>query len=339
MSETTPLPQPSGDGRGGLGAVWESLRAKHWIKNGFVVAPMLFSGRFVEPVAWGLTAGAVGAFCMLSSGVYLINDVRDRRDDRAHPLKCNRPIASGRLSVAAGIVLGVLLLVGGLATAAGVVLTTPEGFWSMPDLAPALGGWGLLVWAACYGVLNMLYSFWLKQHPIIDVIAVALGFVLRAMAGAAAIAVPISPWLVICTFALCLFIALTKRRAEVLALGASPEQTTRRVNLVYSRTDLELMLTVSASMALLTYALYSLAPSTVERFGSAHMVWTVPLAVYGGFRFSHLSRHGYDDPVKVLLGDRVMWIVVVMYVVLVGLIVKLGSTPAVRTILEPVHGG
>ena len=184
-------------------------------------------------------------------------------------------------------------------------------------------------------VLNGLYSFWLKQHPIIDVISVAMGFVLRAMAGAAAIAVPISPWLVVCTFSLCLFIALTKRRAEIVDLPDEDLATARRVNLVYSRVGLDVMLTVSASMALLTYTLYSLAPGTIQRLGSAHMVWTVPVVVYGLFRFNHLSRGSGGDPVKVLMRDRAMWAVLVIYALLVAAIVKYGGSEHIRSILGP----
>jgi 4-hydroxybenzoate polyprenyltransferase len=330
---------PKGDlGPRGVGALIEALRPSHWIKNGFVAAAILFSGRFMEPAAWALTLGAVGVFCMLSSGVYLINDVCDRRRDQAHPTKCSRAVASGRLSVGLAGMVGLVLLVGGMAVAAGVVLMTPDNFWrGAADTVP-LAGWGLVVWVGAYVLLNSLYSFWLKQHPIIDVIAVAMGFVLRAMAGAAAIAVPISPWLVICTFSLCLFIALTKRRAEIVDLSDDDLATTRRVNVVYSRVGLDVMLTVSAAMALLTYSLYSLAPETIRRLGSAHMVWTVPVVVYGLFRFNHLSRSNGGDPVKVLVRDRAMWAVIGIYVLLVAAIVKYGGCDSVRNILGPSSG-
>ena len=327
-----------GSGPRGVGALAEALRPSHWIKNGFVAAAMLFSGRFMETTAWALTLGAVGVFCALSSGVYLINDVCDRRRDQAHPLKRRRAVASGRLPVGVAVVAGLVLLVGGLAAAAGLAMAIPDGFWNGPAGQVPLAGWGIVVWAGAYVVLNALYSFWLKRHPIIDVIAVALGFVLRAMAGAAAIAVPISPWLVVCTFSLCLFIALTKRRAEIIDLPEEELATTRGVNVVYSRVGLDVMLTVAAAMALLTYSLYSLAPETISRLGSAHMVWTVPVVVYGLFRFNLLSRSSGGDPVKVLVRDRAMWAVILLYVLLVAAVVKYGACDGVRSILGPLPG-
>lgn len=336
MTETHEHPQFAGPR--GLGALWEAARPSHWIKNGFVAAPILFSGRFMEAAAWALCLAAATAFCMLSSGVYLINDLCDRRRDRAHPLKRLRPVASGRLSTATAATVGVALLAGGLAVAAATALAAPEGFWRGATAHAPLGGWGVVVWAAGYVVLNGFYSFWLKRHPIVDVIAVAMGFVLRAMAGAAAIAVPISPWLVVCTFALCLFIALTKRRAEIVDLPDEDLATARPVNVVYSRAGLDVMLTVSASMALLTYTLYSLAPATVQRIGSAHMVWTVPVVVYGLFRFNLLSRSSGGDPVKVLIRDWAMWAVIFIYALLVAAVVKCGGSEHVRSILEPGIG-
>ncbi len=184
-------------------------------------------------------------------------------------------------------------------------------------------------------VLNLLYSFWLKAHMIIDVIVVALGFVLRAMAGAAAISVPVSPWLVVCTFTLCLFIALTKRRGEIAALPPESAAAARATNRAYEPGDIEHMLTVSAALAILTYSLYCLAPRTVTNVGSGHMVWTIPLVIYGTFRYYRLShRASRSDPLRVLVGDKIMWIVLGVYVVLSAIIIKFGSHEAVRTILD-----
>jgi len=334
--QSVPVDPTTGAGPRGLVALIEAMRPAHWVKNGFVFAAILFSGRFDEATAWMLSLGAAISFCLLSSGVYLINDVCDRRRDLAHPSKRFRAVASGRLPAGMAMVIGSALLVGGMAVAAGVVSATPEGFWRGPSAHAPLAGWGVVVWAAAYVVLNALYSFWLKQHPIVDVISVAMGFVLRAMAGAAAIAVPISPWLVICTFSLCLFIALTKRRAEIVDLPGKESASARRVNAVYSRVGLDVMLTVAAAMALLTYTLYSLAPGTVQRLGSAHMVWTVPVVVYGLFRFNHLSRSNDGDPVKVLIKDRAMWAVLAIYVLLVVLVVRYGGSEHIRSLLGPL---
>ncbi|MDY6914395.1 MAG: UbiA prenyltransferase family protein [Planctomycetota bacterium] len=316
--------------RRGLGAIFEAMRLPHWIKNAFVVAPILFAGRFNDLGAWGLSLAAVAAFCLLSSAAYLINDVCDRKNDRAHPLKRHRPVAEGRLSPTAAGGAGVLLAAGGLGIAVAVAAV---GY----DPAAALGGLGLVVWAGGYLLLNLLYSFWLKSHAVVDVIAVAMCFVLRAMAGAAAICVPVSPWLVVCTFSLCLFIALAKRRSELIELDAGCVGTSRPLGRSYDRRDLDYMLTVSTGLAILTYSLYCLAPRTVSQsnIGSAHMVWTIPLVVYGMFRYHRLTQQpGGGDPVSLLLRDRAMWAVLIVYVALASLIVRYGAHPSVRAVLD-----
>ena len=316
------------DGPRGLAALVEALRPAHWIKNGFVAAALLFSGRFTAGLSWALTAAAVAAFCMVSSAVYLFNDLCDRRADRLHPAKRRRPIASGRLAPPAAGVAAAVLLAAGLGTVAVAELLTAGP-------RHLLGGHALLVWTAAYVALQVLYSTWLKRIVFVDVLVVALGFVLRAMAGAAAIAVPVSPWLVICTLSLCLFIAVTKRRSEIAELSGEALGGARPVNRRYDARQIDLLLTVSTAMAILTYALYCLAPRTIHRIGSAHMVWTVPLVIYGLLRFNRLTAGaGPSDPVRVLVRDRVMWLVLATYGLLCALIVKLGAHPAVRDILD-----
>ncbi len=308
-------------------AIFVSMRVGHWIKNGFVLAPLLFSMSFNDPDAWLKALAATFAFGLLSSAVYLVNDICDRNRDRAHPVKRDRPIASGQLSVAVAAVVAVVLVIAAMAVAVSVAMPV--------DQTQPLGGWALVVWAGAYFVLNLLYSLWLKSHTIIDVIVVALGFVLRAMAGAAAISTPVSPWLVVCTFTLCLFIALTKRRGEILSLPAEMAAQARPASRGYELKDIDYMVTVSSSMAILTYCLYCLAPGTVNRIGSAHMVWTIPIVIYGMFRFNRITgQGGSDDPAGVLLRDRIMWLVLTGYVVATGLILVYGSADAVRSILD-----
>ncbi len=301
------------------------MRPHHWVKNILVMAPILFSNNFGSLWAWERTIAVAVAFCLLSSSIYLINDIADREADRAHPVKRNRPIASGRLGIGVAVSWSIVLMVLGLGLAVAVEILTYNP-------AHPLHGLQLVVWTLAYVVLNLLYSFWLKHHVIVDVIAVAMGFVLRAMAGAAAIAVPISPWLVVCTFTLCLFIALTKRRGEIITLNEQAGAA-RAANRQYDLADLEHMVTVSTSMALLTYSLYCLSIMTINRIHSAHMIWTIPLVVYGMFRYSQLTRKaGKSDAVLVLIHDKVLWCVVAAYVVLVILVLKYG--PAVGSILE-----
>jgi 4-hydroxybenzoate polyprenyltransferase len=330
--EQTTRPQaPSG----GLGAVVEAMRIPHWIKNAFVAAPILFAGRLGDAHAWGRCLAAVAAFCLLSSAVYLVNDVVDRAADAQHPTKRRRPVASGRLSPASAVASAVVLF---LAAGALVAWVSAADF----RLDGTLLGLGLLTWAGAYLVLNLLYSFWLKSHMIVDVIAVAVGFVFRAMAGAAAIDVPASPWLVVCTFTLCLFIALAKRRGEIIELPWEQAGRTRAVNAAYTRVDLEHMLTVSAALAIVTYILYCLAPRTIHHFHSANMVWTIPIVVYGMFRYYRLTMGaGLGEPVGLLLRDRILWLVVAIYVLAVAAIVAYGGHPAVRGLIDfsAVDGG
>ncbi|MCK5113677.1 MAG: decaprenyl-phosphate phosphoribosyltransferase [Phycisphaerae bacterium] len=320
ISET---PSPTG-----LGAILKTMRIPHWIKNAFVVAPILFSGQFIYPWAWVRCLAAFASFCLLSSAVYLINDIADRKADAAHPSKCSRPIASGRLSPITAAIAAIFLIAAGLGLAGWVT-------WANYGCDVMFQRVGVLVWAAAYLVLNLLYSLRLKSVVILDVIIVALGFVIRAVAGAAAITVPISPWLVVCTFTICLFIALGKRRSEIQDLSPDESNQTRKALRAYDLPFIEHMLGVSASMAILTYSIYTLAPQTIERVGSAHMIWTIPLVVYGMFRYYLItSRCGKGDPVVVLLRDRRMWIVMLAFAVLSALIVKYGSHPSVSSLLD-----
>ena len=303
------------------------MRIPHWTKNIFVLAALPFSGKWTEPFAWAMALGAFAAFCLLSSAIYLINDIADRKSDRIHPVKNRRPIASGRLSPAWAAAMAVALLVGG----AGIVASLSYKLYR-PGIP--LAGMGLVVWSGVYVLINLAYSLGLKGRPILDVIIVAMGFVLRAMAGAAAIAAVVSPWLVVCTFMLCLFIALGKRRGEIVALGDDAAGQTRRVNRFYTLANIEHMLAVSAGLAILTYSLYCLAPATVERIGSSHLIWTIPLVVYGMFRYYCLTLSaGGDDPMRVLTRDKVLWLVGAAWLVCVIAVLRWGASDAVRGLL------
>ncbi|KKK61403.1 hypothetical protein LCGC14_3014690, partial [marine sediment metagenome] len=159
----------------------------------------------------------------------------------------------------------------------------------------------------------------------LDVLIVAMGFVFRAMAGAAALAVPVSPWLVLCTLTLCLFIALAKRRSEIAALGDDASQT-RRVHSFYSLTNLNHMLSISAGLAIATYSLYCLAPRTIDHVGSAHLIWTVPLVIYGLFRYYCLTLAARtEDPIRLLVRDKMMWAIGLAWIVLVAVILRWGD--------------
>ena len=193
----------------------------------------------------------------------------------------------------------------------------------------------MLVWPLLYVAINLAYSMGLKHKAIVDVVIVAFGFVLRAMAGSAAIGAPVSPWLVICTFTLCLFLALAKRHSEINELDAQTAISVRPANTVYFKAFLDHMLAVSSGLAIMTYTLYCVAPRTVARLGSAHMIWTVPLVVYGMFRYWLISRRpGQGDPIVALLGDKVMWLVLAGYVMLSAAVIVWGSHPSAAGLLD-----
>ncbi len=309
-------------------ALLEAIRPTHWIKNAFVLAPLLFSGRFMHFWAWVQALTAVAAFCMLAGGVYLINDVFDVRRDRTHPVKSQRPIASGALSISSAIVSACICIAVGLAMATWLEIVNYHP-------SKSLAGYEMLVWTLLYVIINLAYSAGLKHHAIVDVVIVAFGFVLRAMAGAAAIGAPVSPWLVICTFTLCLFLALTKRHSEISHLDEQNAVSARPANRVYFEGFLDHMIAVSSGLAIMTYTLYCVAPRTIARFGSAHMIWTVPLVVYGMFRYWYISRrHGQGDPISTLVTDRIMWLVIVVYALMSAAIITWGGHPSVSRVLD-----
>lgn len=321
-----------GPGGATAGALLEAMRVPHWVKNLFVLAALPFSGKWTQPLAWAMALGAFAAFCLLSSAIYLINDIADRRSDRAHPTKSFRAIASGRLSVSLAAVAAVVLLAVAAGMTALLSAALAGGFLPYEPVLP-MGGLALAVWAGSYVLLNIAYSLGLKSRPILDVLIIALGFVLRAMAGAAAIGVAASPWLVLCTFMLCLFIALAKRRSEIAALGEAAGQT-RRASRFYTLANVEHMLAVSAGLAIVTYSLYCLAPLTVRRIGSAHLIWTVPLVVYGMFRYYCLAlRAAGEDPVRLVMRDKMILAVGLLWLGCVIVVLKWGASDAVRELL------
>jgi 4-hydroxybenzoate polyprenyltransferase len=264
-----------------------SLRPRQWVKNLFLFAGLVFGQKLFTPAVW--TAGAAFLiFCALSGAVYLLNDVADRERDRLHPDKRHRPVAAGRVSVAAAVAAAIVLIVAGLAAS----LCLSRGF--------ALA-------ALSYVALLTAYSAWLKHLVIVDVLVVAIGFVLRAVAGALAVQVAISGWLLICTFLLALFLALGKRRHEVLSLeGAAPQH--RAILAEYSAGLLDQMIAVVTASAVTAYALYTMSPETVAKFHTALLPATLPFVLYGIFRYLYLlyQRHLGGNPSDAVLRDRAL---------------------------------
>jgi 4-hydroxybenzoate polyprenyltransferase len=264
-----------------------SLRPRQWAKNLFVFAGLIFSQSLFSPLVWPALAAFV-IFCALSGAVYVFNDLADLEKDRLHPAKRNRPIARGALPVPAAAALGVGLLAGSLIAAAFLPL-----------------GFGLT--AAAYAALLIAYSIWLKHIVIVDVLTVAVGFVLRAVAGAEAIAVEISGWLVICTILIALFLALGKRRHEYRTLRGEAAAH-RPILAEYSESFLDQMVAVVTASTVTAYALYTMSPETVAKFNTRLLPVTLPFVLYGIFRYLYLlyRRELGGNPSDLLLNDRAL---------------------------------
>jgi 4-hydroxybenzoate polyprenyltransferase len=280
-----------------------SLRPAQWTKNLLVFAGVLFGRRLLDPIAVVRAGAAFAIFCVLSGVVYLINDVADRESDRRHPLKSRRPIASGVLpaSTALGAACG-----GGIAAlAAAFALSVPFG----------------LVAAAYLGLL-VLYSGPLKNIVIIDVLTIAVGFALRAAGGAVVVDVAISHWLIICTILLALFMALAKRRHEIVLL-AGDASSHRAILGEYSAYLLDQMIAVVTASTLISYAFYTISPETEARFGTGWLGFTIPFPLYGIFRYLYLvhRRDGGGSPAELLLTDRPLLVCVALWALAVALII------------------
>jgi 4-hydroxybenzoate polyprenyltransferase len=268
-------------------AVLRSLRPRQWVKNLLVFAGLIFGQKLLTPAVW-TAGGAFVIFCALSGAIYLLNDVADRERDRLHPRKRLRPVASGQLGVSAAVAWAVAFVVGGVAAAA----------WLSPRFA--------LV-AVAYVALLAAYSAWLKHVVIVDVLTVAVGFVLRALAGTVVIDVEISGWLLICTILLALFLALGKRRHEYLTLDAAAIQH-RPILGEYSAGFLDQMIAVVTASAVTAYALYTMSPETVARFRTHALPVTLPFVLYGVFRYLYLLYHRQlgGNPSDLFLNDRAL---------------------------------
>jgi 4-hydroxybenzoate polyprenyltransferase len=280
-----------------------TLRPEQWTKNLVVFAALLFGLQLFNPAAVVLATVAFLVFCALSGVVYLFNDVMDREADRRHPIKSRRPIASGELPVAHAMMTAGVLGAGAMGAA----------WWIGP---------GFFATAAAYLGLLTLYSGPLKHMVIVDVLTIALGFVLRAAAGAVAIGVHISHWLLVCTILLALFLALAKRRQELVLL-ADTASSHRRILREYSPYLLDQMISVVTASTLTGYALYTVSPETIEKFGTDRLIYTLPFPLYGIFRYLYLvhQKQGGGSPAELLLRDRPLLLCVALWAVAVILII------------------
>lgn len=272
-----------------------SCRPEQWTKNLVVLAALIFAEQLYHWPSLVAAGGAFALFCLLSGAVYLINDLVDLERDRKHPVKSRRPLAAGEL--APGLAMAAVVLFAGAGMFAGFALGVRFGL------------------SAClYFALMTGYSFFLKNIVLVDVLTVAFGFVLRAVAGALAIEVAFSNWLLTCTMLLALFLALSKRRHELTLLAGEASEH-RRILGEYSPYLLDQLIVVVAASALISYALYTQAPETLAKFGTDRLIWTLPFVLYGIFRYLYLvhRKEQGGSPTTVLLNDRPILVTVALW--------------------------
>ena len=242
-----------------------------------------------------LVNNAVLIFSIVSSGIYIINDIRDIESDRSHPNKRFRPIAAGKITIKTAWIMAAILLLGGLTAA--WILSIP--YFTVVSI---------------YVVMQIIYSAGLKHVALVDVFVIASGFVLRAIAGAVVLNVDISPWLLICTFILALFLALCKRRHEIISLKS--DDTTQRKSLSsYDARLLDQLISISAGATIVFYSIYTLWPETVDKFGTHALGLTIPFVIFGVFRYLDLAyrQEKGDRPDKILLTDIPIMVTVALY--------------------------
>jgi 4-hydroxybenzoate polyprenyltransferase len=279
-----------------LAGIVRSMRPAQYAKNTFVFAAIIFSGHLFDQPALLRTLGAFAALCLCASAAYLYNDVRDREQDRNHPVKRERPIASGAVPVGLAVTLATVFAAGGLGLA--FAINQKTGF-------TVLG----------YVILTTAYSLMLKHVVIVDVLAVAAGFVLRVIIGAEAIAVEFSSWLVLCTFLLALFLGFGKRRNEIVLLEGNA-QSHRRILGEYSVPFLDMMMAVVTAGTMMSYVLYTMDPATLARFHGKQPIYTSVFVLYGIFRYLYLihQKRSGGNPTEALYSDRGLQLAALLWV-------------------------
>lgn len=282
------------------------IRPQQWIKNGFVLIPMFFGGRLLNADDAIASVVTFFAFSFAASAIYCFNDIVDVDADRRHPVKCHRPIASGAVSVpTAYALMAVLALLSALL------------LFFLPQRAGETAGI-----VAFYFLLNMAYCIWLKRHAIIDVCTVAFGFVLRILAGGMACDVAVSNWLVLMTFLLALFLSFAKRRDDVLRMNETGEPP-RRNTIRYNITFVNQAITITGTVTLVCYIMYTVSPEVVSRFHAPYLYLTSIFVLVGLLRYMQLTvvDEVSGDPTKILLRDRFTQAIVVAWLMAFLLII------------------
>jgi 4-hydroxybenzoate polyprenyltransferase len=279
--------------------IFKTMRPRQWTKNLLLFAALIFSRNLGNLPMLSDTTIAFIIFCLLSGSVYTLNDLLDLKQDRTHPKKSQRPLASGKLQPPIAIVSGVIL----------VVLSLANAFWLNTNF-------GFI--ALAYFVLQIAYSTALKHVVILDVLAVSIGFVLRAIAGAEVINVPISSWLLVCTILLALFLSLGKRRHEIILLEDNAANH-RKILFEYSPALLDQMISVVTASTVVAYALYTMSAETINKFQTDNLKYTIPFVLYGIFRYLYLIHQKSEggSPEKILLNDKPLLINIILYLLTV----------------------
>lgn len=275
------------------------IRPQQWIKNGFVLIPMFFGGRLLNVDDAIASVVTFFAFSFVASAIYCFNDIIDVEADRRHPVKCHRPIASGAVSVPTAYALMVIL-----------TLLSALLLFFLPQRTGETAGI-----VAFYFLLNMAYCLWLKRHAIIDVCTVAFGFVLRILAGGMACEVAVSNWLVLMTFLLALFLSFAKRRDDVLRMNETGEPP-RRNTIRYNITFVNQAITITGTVTLVCYIMYTVSPEVVSRFHAPYLYLTSIFVLVGLLRYMQLTvvDEVSGDPTKILLRDRFTQAIVVAWI-------------------------
>ena len=284
--------------------LFTSMRPKHWIKNLFIFAPVVFSQNLLNPVVLWRAALVCISFCFLTGCVYIINDIMDLEKDRIHPIKRFRPLAAGTVKVSHAKAFAVSLL--GMSLLLSFVLNTNFG-----------------IITSVYFLINLAYSFYLKNVVIVDVFIISVGFFLRVLGGAEVLGVDVSSRLLICTILLALFLAFSKRRHELVILDEEAKQH-RKILAEYSPYFLDQMISVVTASTVVTYLLYTISDETVAKFNTRYLIVTVVFVLYGVFRYLYLvhQKAGGGNPTTELIGDRPLMLNMVLWILTASLIIS-----------------
>ena len=280
----------------------DQIRVKHWIKNIFIFAPLMFSGKLLEVESLSKCLLGYIVFCMVAGSIYILNDLVDIEKDKKHPQKKYRPIASGQISKSSAIWVGIFLF------ATGLGLSFKTNFY-------------FFIIASLYITNNVAYSFYLKNKVVADVISISIGFMLRFLGGAYIIDVESSRWLLICAFSLSLFLGLGKRRTELEVLKDNAIHA-RSVMLIYTKEKTDAALACACAMTIVTYMLFTTDPVTLERHHTDKFIYTVPIVAYCVIRFMFKVQEGRGTgPVDILLKDRgflvagLCWVIISLVII------------------------